>query len=73
LNKIKLRQTENQLQYGLETLDWIVPIAYFVILLESASWIIRQKSKKTEDYFLAGRNVGEFVIGASVLDFNIKS
>ena len=56
-----------------ETLDWIVLIGYFVVLLGVAYWVIRQKSKNTEDYFLAGRNVGWFVIGASIFASNIGS
>jgi SSS family solute:Na+ symporter len=34
---------------------------------------MRQKNKTTEDYFLAGRNVGWFVIGASIFASNIGS
>lgn len=58
---------------SLETLDWIVLAAYFAILLGIAWWVIRRKSKTTEDYFLAGRNVGWFVIGASIFASNIGS
>ena len=32
-----------------------------------------KKNKNTEDYFLAGRNVGWFVIGASIFASNIGS
>ena len=56
-----------------ETLDWIVLVGYFAVLLGVAFWVIRQKSKNTEDYFLAGRNVGWFVIGASIFASNIGS
>jgi SSS family solute:Na+ symporter len=34
---------------------------------------VLQKNKNTEDYFLAGRNVGWFVIGASIFASNIGS
>lgn len=57
----------------LQTLDWIVLGAYFGALLLVAFWVIRQKNKNTEDYFLAGRNVGWFVIGASIFASNIGS
>ena len=40
----------------LETLDWIVLGGYFAILLGIAWWVILQKNKTSEDYFLAGRN-----------------
>ena len=50
----------------LETLDWIVLGIYFLALIAVAVWVVLQKNKNTEDYFLAGRNVGWFVIGASI-------
>ncbi len=56
-----------------EALDWIVLAAYFGILLAIAYWVIMRQNKSTEDYFLAGRNVGWFVIGASIFASNIGS
>ncbi len=58
---------------SLETLDWVVLSIYFLALLVIAIWVIRQDNKNTEDYFLAGRNVGWFVIGASIFASNIGS
>lgn len=58
---------------GLDALDWIVITAYFLILLGVAWWVIKQKQKNTEDYFLAGRNIGWFVVGASIFASNIGS
>ena len=58
---------------GFQTLDWIVIIMYLVILLGIAVWVIKQKQKDTEDYFLAGRQLGWFVIGASIFASNIGS
>ncbi len=57
----------------LEQLDWIVIGLYFAVLIGVAIWVILQKNKTTEDYFLAGRNVGWFVIGASIFASNIGS
>ena len=57
----------------LETLDWFVLGAYFFALILVAVWVVSQKNKNTEDYFLAGRNVGWFVIGASIFASNIGS
>ena len=57
----------------LDTLDWIFIGLYFLILLGLALWVISKKQKNTEDYFLAGRNVGWFVIGASIFASNIGS
>ncbi|MEM1218062.1 MAG: sodium:solute symporter [Bacteroidota bacterium] len=58
---------------NLETLDWVVLGAYFFLLFAVAIWVIIQKNNNTEDYFLAGRNVGWFVIGASIFASNIGS
>lgn len=57
----------------LETPDWIVLGIYFLALIGVAAWVVLQKNKDTEDYFLAGRNVGWFVIGASIFASNIGS
>ncbi|MFP2996608.1 sodium:solute symporter [Spongiivirga sp. MCCC 1A20706] len=60
---------ESVLEFG----DWIVLGIYFLALVGVAVWVILQKNKNTEDYFLAGRNVGWFVIGASIFASNIGS
>jgi SSS family solute:Na+ symporter len=57
----------------LERPDWIVLGIYFLALIAVAAWVVLQKNKDTEDYFLAGRNVGWFVIGASIFASNIGS
>ncbi|WP_149274761.1 sodium:solute symporter [Pareuzebyella sediminis] len=57
----------------LDTLDWISIVLYFIVLLGIAVWVIRKKKDNTEDYFLAGRNVGWFVVGASIFASNIGS
>ena len=57
----------------LEGLDWLVLGGYFLALMVVAIWVILQRNKNTEDYFLAGRNVGWFVIGASIFASNIGS
>lgn len=58
---------------GLESLDWIVIALYFIILFGIAIWVILQRKNNTEDYFLAGRNIGWFVVGASIFASNIGS
>ncbi|MCP4884908.1 MAG: sodium/solute symporter, partial [Flavobacteriales bacterium] len=58
---------------ALDSLDWIVIIIYFIVLLGVAWWVILQKQKDTEDYFLAGRNIGWFMVGASIFASNIGS
>ncbi|WP_053992297.1 sodium:solute symporter [Mangrovimonas sp. TPBH4] len=57
----------------LQTADWWVLGLYFLALIAVAVWVVLQKNKNTEDYFLAGRNVGWFVIGASIFASNIGS
>jgi SSS family solute:Na+ symporter len=57
----------------LELLDWISIGIYFSILAGIVIWVIKSKKNNTEDYFLAGRNVGWFVVGASIFASNIGS
>lgn len=60
----------------LEYLDWIIIAFYFIIVFIVAFWSSfskKRKSKDSSDYFLAGRNVGWFVIGASLFASNIGS
>jgi SSS family solute:Na+ symporter len=57
----------------LDTFDWVSISLYFILLLGVAVWVIRKKENNTEDYFLAGRNVGWFVVGASIFASNIGS
>ncbi|MBU1186606.1 MAG: sodium:solute symporter [Acidobacteria bacterium] len=57
----------------LHTLDWLIIGLYFAVLFGIAFWVLRQKQDTTTDYFLAGRHVGWFVIGASIFASNIGS
>ena len=57
-------------------LDWVVIGLYFVVVFGVAFWATqREKSTRqtSAGYFLAGRNVGWFVIGASLFASNIGS
>lgn len=58
---------------SLDTLDWVFIAIYFIVLFGIALWVILKKNENTEDYFLAGRNVGWFVVGASIFASNIGS
>ena len=42
-------------------------------LVRLAWWVISKKNETSEEYFLAGRNIGWFVIGASIFASNIGS
>ena len=57
----------------MQTLDWIVIAVYFLFILGLAWWVIRQAKDNASDYFLASRNLGFFVIGASIFASNIGS
>jgi SSS family solute:Na+ symporter len=54
-------------------IDWLVIALYFSILLGVATWVVRQGKDSATDYFLAGRNLGWWVIGASIFASNIGS
>ncbi len=53
--------------------DWLVLAAYFAVLGGVAVWVVSQKQDSSADYFLAGRNLGWFVVGASLFASNIGS
>jgi len=57
----------------MEFLDWIAIAGYFVLLLGLAWWVILKGKDTADDYFLAGRNLGWFVVGASIFASNIGS
>jgi len=53
-------------------IDWIVIALYFG-LIGFVAWWYGRNQKDTKDYFLAGRNAGWVVIGASIFTSNIGS
>ncbi len=57
---------------GLAPVDWAVIAGYFALLV-AVVWWSSKKQDTTADYFLAGRNMGWFVIGASLFASNIGS
>ncbi len=57
----------------LAAIDWIVIALYFLILVVLAWWVIKQKTDTSTDYFLAGRHLGWFIVGASIFASNIGS
>ncbi|MGE5801731.1 MAG: sodium:solute symporter [Gemmatimonadota bacterium] len=54
-------------------LDWLIIALYFALLLGVAWWVARRNKDTTDDYFLAGRNLGWFLVGASIFASNIGS
>jgi len=57
----------------LTPLDWAVIGLYFSILLAVAWWVVRQGKDTAADYFLAGRNLSWWLVGASIFASNIGS
>ena len=58
----------------LTTIDWLIILLYFVIIAGISYWAIKKKEKTSaDDYFLAGRHLGWFVVGASIFASNIGS
>jgi SSS family solute:Na+ symporter len=55
------------------TIDWVIIAAYFGLLLGMTWWVIKRNKNTTDDYFLAGRNLGWVVVGASIFASNIGS
>ncbi len=54
-------------------LDWLIIGLYFALLLGVAWWVARRNRDTADDYFLAGRNLGWFLVGASIFASNIGS
>jgi SSS family solute:Na+ symporter len=54
-------------------IDWLAIALYFSILFGVAWWVVRKAKNTATDYFLAGRNLGWWVIGASIFASNIGS
>jgi SSS family solute:Na+ symporter len=58
---------------SLGTLDWVTIGAYFAVILGVTWWVVLKNKDTADDYFLAGRNLGWFVVGASIFASNIGS
>lgn len=57
----------------LNVIDWTVVILYFLVIAGISAWSMKKKKDSSQEYFLANRNVGWFVIGASILASNVGS
>jgi solute:Na+ symporter, SSS family len=55
------------------TLDWLIIFLYFCGLGALTTYVVRRGKETSTDYFLAGRNLGWWVIGASIFASNIGS
>src|SRR6185369_14368327 len=62
-----------QMVSQITSIDWFVIAIYFGILLTVAWWVVKKGKDSAADYFLAGRNLGWWIIGASIFASNIGS
>jgi len=53
--------------------DWLIILLYFGLLLGLTWWAIRMNKDTADDYFLASRNLGWLIVGASIFASNIGS
>ncbi len=61
---------------GLATLDIVIVLVYLAGIFVLAQWVSREKaghSKSAEDYFLAGKSLPWWAIGASLIAANISA
>src|SRR4026209_1171371 len=55
-------------------LEWVIILLYFGVIAGISWWAVKKKDKTSaDDYFLAGRVLGWFVVGASIFASNIGS
>jgi SSS family solute:Na+ symporter len=57
----------------LHSVDWFIILVYFTIILGLAWWVMRRQKNTSDSYFLAGRSLGWFIVGASIFASNIGS
>jgi len=58
---------------SLSGLDWLVIAVYFGLLIAMAWWVIGKGKDTADDYFLAGRNLSWWIVGASIFASNVGS
>ena len=60
----------------LSVLDWVIFASYGVLIMSIGLWVSRDKKgheKNSEDYFLAGKSLPWWAIGASLIAANISA
>ena len=62
-----------QVHSALTGIDWVAIALYFSVLFGVAWWVVSKSKDTAADYFLAGRNLGWWVVGASIFASNIGS
>jgi SSS family solute:Na+ symporter len=54
-------------------LDWLIVLVYFASLAGLTVWVMKRNRDTADDYFLASRNLGWLIVGASIFASNIGS
>ncbi|MCB0687227.1 MAG: sodium/solute symporter, partial [Saprospiraceae bacterium] len=55
------------------TIDYVIFVLYALTIVGIAFWVTRKKDKTSEDYFLAGKSLPWWAIGASLIAANISA
>jgi SSS family solute:Na+ symporter len=55
------------------TIDWLFVFGYFAVLALLTVWVMKRNKDTADDYFLASRNLGWLIVGASIFASNIGS
>jgi solute:Na+ symporter, SSS family len=61
------------MEHLLGPIDWLFIVLYLGVIAAVSVWSIKKSKASPSDYFLANRNLGWFVIGASILASNVGS
>ena len=59
--------------HSLTPLDYLVFGGYFLVVMTVVWWVSRRGKDSSEDYFLAGRSLPWWIIGASLIASNIST
>ena len=54
-------------------IDYAIFVAYAIVIVSIAFWVTRKGDKTSEDYFLAGKSLPWWAIGASLIAANISA
>lgn len=57
----------------MHAIDWCIIAGYFALVIGVATWVSKRNKDTADDFFLAGRNLAWWVIGASIFSSNIGS
>jgi len=58
---------------GFSTIDTVIFVSYALLIVGIGLWVSRKKGKTSEDYFLAGKSLPWWAVGASLIAANISA